>query len=105
MLVENLKDTSGLANSKEINFLALRIKFFGHLLNRGFKRRKLVVIFIKIKYSDRNDLLLSKNSLVVDLQKKNPESALETLMDMITDHHFQEKMSMAHSVPPIVTMN
>ena len=48
---------------------------------------------------------MPKNSFVVDLQKKLPESILETYMNMIGDYHFQENLSTVHSIHQIVTTN
>ena len=47
-------------NTKEIIFLAVKVKFFRRLLDGGFKKRKLVVVFNTVKYSDRVTLLLPK---------------------------------------------
>ena len=48
---------------------------------------------------------MPKNSFVVDLQKKIPESFLETFMDMIGDRHFQENLSMVRLIHQTFTMN
>ena len=52
------------------------------------------MIFNKVKYSDRNILLLPKNSTcVADFQKKIPEMLLETFMDLTLDLYFLRKMN------------
>ena len=50
------------SNTKEINFLGIKIKFYAHLLDRGFIKWKLTCLSNKVKLSDRTDLLMTKNS-------------------------------------------
>ena len=50
------------SNTKEVNFMGLKIKFYERLRDRGFIKWKLTCLFHKVKLSDRANLLLPKNS-------------------------------------------
>ena len=61
-------------------------------------------MFSKVKYSDRDKLLLPKKSVfVVNFQRKIPVLLLERFMDTTCDLHFQKKMNKEEISPMIVS--
>ena len=50
-------------NSEKLNFLKLRNKFFDRLRNRGFRKYTLSKLFSAVKYSSRNKLLATNDTM------------------------------------------
>ena len=71
------------SNTKEFNFLGIKVKFYERLLDRGFIKCKLTRMFNNVKFSDRTDLLLSKNSCDIPIFQMTPEHSLER--DLISE--------------------
>ena len=94
----------GTVATQNPSFLIICLEDF--MIHQGyFKRNQFFGVKNKNFQTFTEHLLMPKNSLVGYLQKKIPESILETFMDMIGDHHFQENFSMVRSIHQTVTTN
>jgi len=79
-------------NSEKLNFLKLRNKFFDRLRNRGFRKYTLSKLFSAVKYSSRNKLLATNDTIYSTVvQETQAEMALIEIAEEIFSRRLNEE--------------
>ena len=93
-------------NSEKLNFLKLRNKFFDRLRNRGFRKYTLSKLFSAVKYSSRNKLLATNDTIYSTVvQETQADLALIEIAEEIFSRRLNEEPTIMEESRLVVSGN
>ena len=93
-------------NSEKLNFLKLRNKFFDRLRNRGFRKYTLSKLFSAVKYSSRNKLLATNDTIYSTVvQETQADMALIEIAEEIFSRRLNEEPTIMEESRLVVSGN